>query len=164
MTATTIRHVEETDADAVQQILTAPHVVRGTMRLAVTPRQYTVKRIAPADGAYKLVAVVGGEVAGFCELLTTPDLPRHSHAGEINLVATHPAFRGRDIGNAMMEAMLDLADNWLQLTRVGLIVWDGNETAIDLYRKHGFVIEGTMSRFVFCEGGYLDAHVMGRIR
>ena len=60
--------------------------------------------------------------------------------------------------------MIDLADNWLQLTRLGLIVWTSNAFAITLYQEFGFAIEGTMARYVFVDGRYADAHIMGRVR
>ena len=63
-----------------------------------------------------------------------------------------------------MAAMVDLADNWLQLSRLGLIVWTNNSGAIALYERFGFAVEGTMPRYVFLDGGYVDAHIMGRIR
>jgi putative acetyltransferase len=42
-----------------------------------------------------------------------------------------------------MEAILDIADNWLKLKRVELSVFTDNEPAIALYKKMGFVVEGT---------------------
>lgn len=163
MTDITIRHVEDGDAQAVHEILTARHVADGTMRLTVATMQSSRARIAPTDGVFKLVALSGGEVAGFCELITHPDVPAHRHAGEVNMVATHPDYRGRGVGEAMMERMIDLSDNWLQLSRLGLMVWARNSRAIALYEKHGFETEGTMRAYVFRDGEYLDALVMGRL-
>jgi L-phenylalanine/L-methionine N-acetyltransferase len=63
-----------------------------------------------------------------------------------------------------MKEMIELADDWLQLTRLGLTVWTANASAIALYQRHGFEIEGTMRRYAYGEGGYVDAHIMGRIK
>ncbi len=60
--------------------------------------------------------------------------------------------------------MVDLADNWLGLTRLDLRVYVDNVPAITLYRKFGFEIEGTHQRFAFRDGEYVDAHVMARLR
>jgi putative acetyltransferase len=159
-----IRHVAEADVGAVHAILQAEHVVRGTMRLRYSDLDFARQRIKPVDGTMKLVATFDDAVAGYSELVTHPDLPRHRHAGEINLVATHPDHRGRGVGEALMKEMIELADDWLQLTRLGLTVWTANTSAIALYRRHGFEIEGTMRRYAFGEGGYVDAHIMGRIK
>jgi len=55
-------------------------------------------------------------------------------------------------------------NNWLNLTRLGLIVFEGNERAVGIYERLGFAHEGTMRRFGFGDGACMDAHMMGRIR
>ena len=159
-----IRSVEERDADAIHAILTSPHVVAGSMRVPLTPSQQTRDRIAPRLGLYQLAAEADGQVVGFAELVTEPDQPRHSHVGEINIVATHADWLGKGVGRALMEAMIDLADNWLNLARLTLIVFTDNEHAIGLYERLGFEHEGTMRRAGFGSGAWMDAHVMGRLR
>jgi putative acetyltransferase len=159
-----IRHVSDRDVDAVHEILQAAHVVRGTMRLPYSDAEMARQRIKPVDGTLKLVATIDDAVAGYCELVTHPDHPRHRHAGEINLIATHPGHRGRGVGEVLMKEMVEVADKWLQLTRLGLTVWTTNASAITLYQRHGFEIEGTLRRYAFCDGRHIDAHVMGRIR
>jgi putative acetyltransferase len=63
-----------------------------------------------------------------------------------------------------MEAALDLADNWLNLTRVELTVYTDNAAGIALYEKFGFEIEGTHRRYAFRNGEYADAYSMARVR
>jgi len=158
-----VRHVEEKDATGVQQILVSEHVVQGTMRLPYSGLEYAAQRIKPHEGEYKLVATSGESVVGYCELITHPDQPRRRHAGEINLVATHPDHRGKGIGKILMDALLDLSDRWLQLQRLELIVWANNKRAIALYNADGFELEGTMRQYALCDGGFMDALIMGRI-
>jgi L-phenylalanine/L-methionine N-acetyltransferase len=164
MTSIGIRHVRDSDVAAVQQILEAPHVVRGTMRLPFHAEEVVRDRVRHVESATKLVALRGTEVAGYAELLTNPGLARHRHVGDINMIATHPAHRGQGVGEALMATMIDMADLWLQLSRLGLIVWTNNKRAISLYERFGFVVEGTMPRYVFLDGDFFDAHMMGRIR
>lgn len=45
-----------------------------------------------------------------------------------------------------MEAAVDLADKWLNLTRFELEVYTDNASAIRLYKKFGFTIEGTLAQ------------------
>lgn len=153
----TIRHVRASEGDAVQAILQADHVTRGTMRLPVEAPATAAHRIADAAGAIKLVAEREAQVAGYAELVTYPTLPRHWHCAEVNIVATHPDHQGVGAGRALMERMIDLADNWLQIQRLGHYVWSGNAKAIDLYTSLGFRIEGSMPCFVFLDGAYEDA-------
>jgi putative acetyltransferase len=159
-----IRAAGEGDVAAVHENLISPHVVAGSMRVPLAPLQHTRDRLAPQPGVYQLVAVADERVVGFGELVTHPLEPRHRHVGEVNLVATHRDWGGQGIGTALMTTMLDLADNWLNLTRVGLIVFTDNTHAVRLYERLGFTIEGTMRRLAFGAGGWMDAHVMGRIR
>jgi L-phenylalanine/L-methionine N-acetyltransferase len=44
-----------------------------------------------------------------------------------------------------MQATVDLADKWLNLTRLELEVYTDNEPAIRLYKKFGFAVEGTLT-------------------
>jgi putative acetyltransferase len=66
--------------------------------------------------------------------------------------------------SALMKAAIELADNWLNLTRLELTVYTDNEPALRLYKKLGFEIEGTHRKYAFRDGGYVDAYTMARIR
>jgi len=61
-------------------------------------------------------------------------------------------------------AEIDLADRWLNLTRLELTVYADNEPAIRLYRRAGFRVEGTLRRFAWRAGEYADALYMARLR
>lgn len=63
-----------------------------------------------------------------------------------------------------MEALLDIADQWLMLIRVELTVFVDNEKAIKLYEKCGFEIEGMKKKAGIRNGEYVDEYMMGRIR
>jgi len=159
-----VRHVEPGDADPIRAMFQSPRVVRGTTRLPYQSPAEIERRIAHDPAVLKLVASIGGHVAGYSELRTFPDWARHRHAGEIDMITTHDEFCGQGVGDALMRAMLDVADNLLRLRRVGLFCWEGNPTAVALYERHGFVREGVMRDFVILDGGFCDAIMMGRIR
>lgn len=155
-----IRHVQARDHLAIAEIMNARHVNLGTQRLPYHADQDIADRIADAPGKYKLVAEIGGAVAGYGELETWPDRPRLRHGGEIDMVAVHPSFRGRRVGRVLLDAMIALARDWLQLSRLQLFVWDGNERALELYRSAGFEIEGRLRDYVFVDGEHRDAFIM----
>jgi putative acetyltransferase len=163
-----IRHAVAEDAAAVHEIFLQDHVLAGTQRLPFAAPDYMQKRIAMEPGVIKLVAEVpeetGSKVVGFAELITFPDNPRHRHAGEVNMIVTHADWQGKGIGRRLMDAMVDLADNWLQLTRLGLLVWTHNAHAIRLYEGYGFQREGVMPAYAFFKGGYVDGQLMGRLK
>ena len=85
------------------------------------------------------------------------------HVGSIGM-AVRDDWQGKGVGTALVEAALDLADNWLNLTRIELRVYVDNSAAVALYKKFGFEIEGTHCRLAFRNGEYVDAYSMARIR
>jgi len=160
----TIRHLKAEDSEAVHQILSGEQVIWGTMRLPYDSLDNTRRRLEPSPGTIQLVAVLQGEVVGFAELITYPNVPRHRHVGELNLIAVRDDMSGKGIGHKLMEAVVELADQWYQITKLNLLVWQDNVTAIHLYRQFGFVVEGTITDYAFRQGTYVDAHIMGRAR
>jgi putative acetyltransferase len=159
-----IRAVAESDHEAIHEILTSPHVMAGTMRLPFAGLHQTKERLSPRLGTYQVVAEGDGRVVGFGELITEPEHPRHSHIGDLNMVATRADSIGQGVGRGLAEALIDLAENWLNLRRLSLIVFSDNEHAIRLYQSLGFEIEGTMPRFGYGNGAWMDAIMMGRLR
>ena len=73
-------------------------------------------------------------------------------------------WQGKGVGTALVRAMIDLADRWLNLTRIELTVFTDNEPAVALYRKFGFQIEGTHRKFAFRDGEFVDAYAMARVK
>ena len=160
-----IRHFQTDDVTAVHEMCSSQTVINGTMRLPYQSLEYTRQRVEPKEGVIRLVAVTADdEVVGYSELITYPTVPRHRHVGEVNMIMVREGWQNQGIGRQLMHGMIDLADQWLQITRLGLIVWTDNERAIHLYQEMGFVVEGTMPHYAFGAGEFIDAHMMGRLR
>jgi putative acetyltransferase len=64
----------------------------------------------------------------------------------------------------LTEACIDLAENWLGLTRIELDVFVDNAPAIALYESCGFRVEGTARNFCLRDGALVDAHYMARLK
>ncbi len=159
-----IRHTEPSDYRALQQVLAGPKVIWGTGQLPFPSVEKWRKRLAePSEGLFSLVACVDQEVVGQLSLRTFPNYPRRRHVGQIGM-AVRDDWQGKGIGTALMEAAVDLADNWLNLTRLELTVYTDNEPALRLYETFGFVTEGTLVRYAFRDGQYADAFAMARVR
>ena len=160
----TIRRAELSDAEALHRVYSSPHVIRGTLQLPFPSIENWRKRLADVpDGSFNLVACAGDEVIGQLGLHTFPNIPRRRHVGQIGM-GVRDDWQGKGAGSALMQAMLELADKWLNLSRIELEVYTDNEPAIRLYQKFGFVIEGTHQRFAFRDGEYVDAHAMARLK
>ncbi|MFJ5533936.1 GNAT family N-acetyltransferase [Streptomyces sp. NPDC093261] len=87
-----------------------------------------------------LVATVEGELAGWLILRRDPH-PLVAHCGVVNHVQTHPRFRGRGIGAALMHRVRDVARDEMGLERLGLGVRAGLGLE-EFYRKLGWVEVG----------------------
>ena len=161
----TIRRTEPSDYEAVQRILASPKVVWGTLQLPFpSVEQWRKRLVEPPEGLFSLVACVeNNEVIGQLGLQTFPNRPRRRHVGQIGM-AVRDDWQGKGVGTALMQAAIDLADNWLNLTRLELQVFVDNTPAIRLYEKCGFTIEGTLAGFAFRDGQYVDTYIMARLR
>ncbi|MFO7742037.1 MAG: GNAT family N-acetyltransferase [Anaerolineae bacterium] len=159
-----IRRTEPDDYEAFHRIFSAPRVIRGTLQLPFPSAEEWRKRLTePTEGLYSLVASVDDEVVGTLGLHTFPKKPRRRHAGGVGM-AVRDDWQGKGVGTALMEAAIDLADNWLNLARLELTVFVDNALAIGLYEKMGFITEGTLANYVFRDGEYVDCLTMARLR
>ena len=160
----TIRRAEPSDYEAVQQIFSGPKAIWGTLQSPFSSIEQWRKRLAePPEGLVSLVACVDSEVVGQLSLQTFPTRPRRRHVGHIGM-AVRDDWQRKGAGTALMRAAIDLADKWLNLTRLELEVYTDNEPAIRLYEKFGFTIEGTLAQHSFRDGRYVDSHLMARLR
>jgi putative acetyltransferase len=159
-----IRHAEPDDYKAIQQIHAQPKAVWGTLQLPFPSAEMWKKRLTEKpDNLYSLVACVENEIVGSLGLWIDSHSPRRRHVGGIGM-AVHDKWQGQGVGTALMEAAIELADKWLNLIRLELTVYTDNEPAIKLYQKFGFKIEGTLERYAFQEGNYVNAYSMARIK
>ena len=164
MVHVSVRHAEPDDYEAMHRIMSAPRVAAGTLQLPLQSAEAWRRRLAePPDGLFLLVACVEGEVVGNLRLETSPNRPRVRHVGTIGM-AVRDDWQGKGVGTALLGAALDLVDNWLNLSRVELIVYVDNSAAVALYERFGFEMGGTHRRYAFRDGGFVDAYSMARLR
>ena len=154
-----IRAYRAEDAAALTDIRHQPKVMRYTPAM---PSERAID-FAARWGAndHVLVAELDGRVIGYAGLHLRDGKRRHSAWLGI---AVHDEFHGRGAGQALMRALLDLADNWIGLLRVDLEANADNERAIAMYRRFGFLEEGRMKKAYFAAGGYVDAVLMARVK
>ena len=157
-----IRAREPDDWPQFAELLELPKVRWGTLRLPFASKdQYRKWLESPPEGMTGIVAVLDERIVGCADV--TQQKGRRSHVGVIG-ICVHDDFHGRRIGSAMMAALIEVADDWLDLKRLELKVYTDNEAAIRLYRRFGFEVEGTLRADAFRGGAYVDSHMMARIR
>ena len=159
-----VRRAEPSDYAAVCAVHAGAKAIWGTLQLPFPSVEQWRKRLAePGEGLVSLVACADTEVIGQLGLHTFPHRPRRRHVGSLGM-AVRDDWQGKGAGTALLQAAVDLADKWLNLERLELDVYTDNEPAVRLYKKFGFVIEGTLIRFAFRDGRYVDAYAMARLR
>jgi L-phenylalanine/L-methionine N-acetyltransferase len=156
-----IRAFDPEDLPALTKLYHQRSVAAGTLRIPY----YTVAELRehyqPSATVRRLVAETDQGIIGDAGLHLYSG--RRKHVGSIGM-GVDEAFQGRGVGTRLMEELMDLADNWYNLLRVELQVYDDNHAGIRLYEKFGFVIEGVHRAYAFREGAYADAVTMARIK
>ena len=133
-----IRPIGPQDAEGFNALRRMPGVFENTLGLPserVKRNQDGIASLGPDD--HNFVAVTpDGTVIGVVGLKVRPQL-RMRHTADVGIFV-HTDWQGKGVGTALMQTVLDLADNWLMLVRVELEVFTDNVKAIHLYEKLGF--------------------------
>ena len=159
-----IRRAEPGDYEGVARTMAEESAYTGTLQTPFPSSESWRKRLAELpDDDYVLVACARDRVVGHAGLHRAGKSPRRAHAMAVGM-AVETAWQGKGVGTALLAALVGLADNWLNVTRLELTVFSDNRHAIALYRKFGFEVEGTLKQYALRGGRYADAHTMARIR
>lgn len=158
-----VRRAEPADADGIHATFLGAKAVAGTLQLPYPSVEMWRKRLAePIPTDYLLVATIDGEIVGNAGLHAASKSPRRRHVGDVGMAVRDDRQR-RGVGSALMRAVIELADGWLNYQRLELTVYTDNLAALALYRKFGFAIEGTCRAYAFRGGVYVDAYLMARL-
>ena len=114
-------------------------------------REFVCANIAADVPQY--VAVVDGEVVGWCDIIP---LPREGfrHCGTLGM-GVQKDYRGKGIGRRLIVATLEKA-RAKGLERVEFEVYPSNVAAFKLYEQLGFAVEGVKQRARKIDGAYED--------
>jgi putative acetyltransferase len=160
-----IRPIREADTEDIYNLRRMDGVSENTMSLFSQRFDKTesfIKNLSTDDHVMvaeieeneikKIVGIVG---------LNVMKHSRTRHSGYVG-ISIHTKYQGLGIGKALMEKIIDLADNWLMLIRIELGVFTDNIAAIKLYEYFGFVIEGEKKYALIRNGKYENEYIMAR--
>ena len=104
------------------------------------PPAALAQELEPSDFRLPLVVELDGRVAGYLMAWATPD--------ELHIlnIAVEPRLRRRHLGARLLLAAIDAARE-AGLGAITLEVRPGNEAALAMYRRHGFVRRGVRPRY-----------------
>ncbi len=112
-------------------------------------------------GQLIIVAEVSGTLIGSLSFENGPHR-RISHRGRLG-VSVRREWRGRGLGTALLQSLLDWAESNPLIEKIGLSVFANNVDAIRLYKRLGFVEEGRQPREMkLGPGEYADSVLMCR--
>jgi putative acetyltransferase len=165
-----VRRATVDDAAAFARTMGDPRVYGNLMQLPYTNEAIWRTRLADmaAPGKSDLLLVAEREVDGRRQIVGSAGLhpvatlPRRRHVAAMGISVVPEAWR-QGVGTALMQALCEVADRWMQIRRMHLDVYTDNAAAIALYRKHGFEIEGTHRAYALRDGVYVDVHAMARL-
>jgi L-phenylalanine/L-methionine N-acetyltransferase len=157
-----IRHSEIEDIPSIKSIYEQPSCYAGTLQLPFPSVDKWKKFLGSlSDNFFSLVAEIDGEVVAQIGMEVFSN-PRRKHVANIGM-AVSEIHQRRGVGSTLLQAMLNLANDWAAVSRIELEVYTDNESALELYKKHGFVIEGTAKKYAFRNGEYADVYFMAKV-
>lgn len=161
-----LRRARPADAAALAEQLAEPDIFPGLLQVPHANVELWQQRLStpPVAGSPDLLLVAerDGKVIGSAGLHPVGAQLRRRHAMMLG-ISVSAASQGQGVGNALMAALLDYADNWAQVLRIELTVYHDNQRAIRLYERHGFAPEGRMRAYALRNGVYEDVLAMARL-
>ena len=158
----TIRHSEKSDFEAIRDIYAQPSCYSNTLQLPFPSKDKWEQRLNDAPtNFYSLVAISDQKIVGQLGMQTQLN-PRRSHVANFGM-GVDESCRNKGVGTKLLKEALDMADNWLAITRIDLEVYTDNLVAKSLYEKFGFEVEGTARSYAFRNGQYADVFLMARV-
>jgi len=161
----TIRRVTTKDAAALAKLMSDPAVFGGLLQAPYPTEERWATQLAGTGAVDKadlsLVGELNGELVASAGLHAAGPALRRRHVMGLGILVAQTAQR-QGVGTALMTALCDYADRWLNTLRIELTVYTDNEVALRLYRRFGFEIEGTFRGYAMRDGRYVDAYAMAR--
>jgi putative acetyltransferase len=156
-----VRHSEPRDIDAIRQIYAQPSTMAATLQLPFPSLERWQQRLQfPQPSFFSLVAEEEGAIVvqiGI-EVMTAA---RRRHVASLGLGVSEAA-RGRGVGSLLLSSAIELCEGWLGIRRIELETFTDNAAAIALFKKQGFVIEGTAKGYALRAGAWADVYRMAR--
>jgi RimJ/RimL family protein N-acetyltransferase len=146
----------------IEQLILEPDIniplAPGEFNLGVYEEEIILAEYAESDNSIFLIARADRQIVGAlnCKGGTGKALRHTVTLG----ISVHREWRESGVGTALMERAVEWARNSGIVNRIELSVYTRNNTAIHLYEKFGFQMEGCRKRAVCHNGEYMDDLIM----
>lgn len=162
----TLRPAEPKDA---QRVLVYVEQVAGeSENLAFGPGEFGIsleqervflQQAAETLTSLYLLAELEGEIVGTLTF-SAEKRSRLQHAGEFGMSVLRK-YQNLGIGSLMMASLIAWARQTCIIRKINLRVRVDNLSAIHLYEKYGFALEGRRTREFYMHGQFIDVFLMG---
>ncbi|MBP0963137.1 MAG: GNAT family N-acetyltransferase [Oscillospiraceae bacterium] len=106
-----------------------------------------------------LLAVDGEEIVGIATIASSHRI-KIRHTGELGIVVAKK-YHGQGIGTELIKRLVAWCAANGVTTKISLVTRADNVSAVGLYLKLGFVVEGCLKNHTLIDGTYYDAYIMG---
>ncbi|TWT09274.1 GNAT family N-acetyltransferase [Planomicrobium sp. CPCC 101079] len=162
----TIRKAVRTDAEQLAKVMEnaeeSGYMLFNPGERTLSPAAFAdfIEAINSKEKSRLFVACRNGQVVGY--LIAQNDTPqRIAHRAYI-VIGVHKDCRGRGIGKVLFLHL----EKWVKkagLHRLDLTVISENKAAVALYKKAGFVIEGTKRDSLLVGNQFVDEYYMAKL-
>lgn len=164
----TIRSATESDAE---QVLSLAKSVFGEeiyqltssqeFKMTLEEEKVWIKSSLEKPLTIILIAVIDNKVTGVLDF-SSGHRNRIAHTGEFGMSVAKP-YRNQGVGSLLLESLFDWAKATNQIEKINLQVHANNESAIQVYKKMGFLIEGVRKKELkYSDSEYIDSILMAK--
>ncbi|MHC4623219.1 MAG: GNAT family N-acetyltransferase [Planctomycetota bacterium] len=158
--------------DDAQAILELAHIILAEdlynirtleeFKMTVEAEREWIQKHVDEPGQIILLAELNGDIVGMLGFENS-SRKRLAHRGTLHM-SVHPQHRRNGIGTALLQSLLEWAQENPVIEKVKLAVFATNRPAVSLYRKMGFLKEGRRTKEIkIAEGKYVDEILMYRL-
>lgn len=120
-----------------------------------------VKNASKLDSYMFAIYTLKGEHIGVADYR---DVERIKRSCTIGVMIGEKDYWGKGYGTDAIRVLTEYLFNGLNIRRIQLDTWSGNERAVKAYRKCGFTEEGRLRENEYVKGKFYDTIIMGLLR
>lgn len=120
-----------------------------------------IKMLNESDNSIFFVAKVSGELVGF-GYLEGGRRARTFHCTNLGM-GVLKEYNNLGIGTKILTSLVEYASGTECIAKIDLQVKKENKSAINIYKKSGFEVEGVSRRALFIDGEFYDYLNMGKL-
>jgi RimJ/RimL family protein N-acetyltransferase len=133
----------------------------GEMKISLEQEEMFIENANQQDNALMALVIHDESIIG-CVTFTGGIKPRLRHIGEMGISILEP-YWGKGIGEKMIDYLVDWSKQTGIIRKIDLKVRADNVRGLNLYKKTGFVVEGTIIRDMLIDNKFYDSIIMGML-